>query len=198
VTVTAGDDTDEIEFTLEYGGAITGVVTDGDGNGVEGLWVSAGKSDFFNWAMTDANGEYRIPALSPGDYDVFVHQQDDWVEQHYITPVPVTAGTDTYGINFVLEHGGSISGIVTDEFGYPIPERIDVAACWATDPDNCFWTTVLAVGTYRIIGLPSGEFYVNVYEVPGGNWIGATTYPATINLGVDEDVFDINFELEHE
>ena len=51
--------------------------------------------------------------------------------------------------------------------------------------------------TYTIIGLPSGEFYVNTYEVPGGNWIGET-YPTAITLGVDEDVADINFMLAHE
>lgn len=201
VTVIAGQDTDEINFTLEYGGAITGVVKDGDGNAIEELWVSAGKSDFFNWAKTDKNGEYRIPALLPGDYDVFVHQQDDWVEQHYITPVPVTAGSDTDGINFILESGGSISGTVTDELSNHIPERIDVAACWVSAPDICFWTTVQEYDTYKIIGLPAGDFYVNVYEVTDEGvpsvWIGYT-YPTTITLGIDEDVAGIDFMLAHE
>jgi len=199
VIVTAGANTSDINFTLELGGAITGVVTDGDGIPLEGLWVSAGKSDFLNWAMTDANGEYWILALPPGDYDVFVSQQDDWVEQHYITPVSVIAGQDTYDINFSLELGGSISGTVTDESGNHIAERIDVAACWVTAPDVCFWTTVQENNAYTIIGLPTGEFYVNVYEVPeegvpGGNWIGET-YPTTIALGVDEDVVNVDFML---
>jgi len=202
VILTAGGEMSGIDFTLDYGGAITGVVEDSSGNGIEGLWVSAGKSDFFNWAKTNVNGEYRILALPPGDYDVFVSQQDDWVEQHYITPVPVIAGTDTYNINFVLDPGGSISGTVTDADGGYILERIDVAACLVADENACWWTTVQADNTYTISGLPAGEFYVNTYEVPEdgvpwGSWIGET-YPTAITLAVDDDVDSIDFMLAHE
>ena len=201
VTVTGSTDIPNINFTLELGGAITGVVTDGEGNPLEGIWVSASKPDFFSWAMTDANGEYWIFALPSGDYDVFVSQQGDWIEQHYMTPVSVIGGQDIYNINFALEPGGSISGTVTDEFGNHIPERIDVAACWITAPDVCFWTTVLADSTYTIIGLPAGEFYVHTYEVPQdgtpSGWIGYI-YPTTIIFGTDQDVTDINFMLMHE
>ena len=56
---------------------------------------------------------------------------------------------------------------------------------------------VNADNTYTIIGMPSGEFVIHVYEVPGGHWIGEV-YPSTVALGVDEDVDDINFTLAPE
>ena len=202
VTVLSGGEISSINFTLEYGGAITGVVGDGE-NGIEGIWVVAHdySGDYFvSWAQTDATGMYRILGLPAGTYRVFVNPQNGWTGQEYSpSPVTITAGLDTFGINFMMALDSTISGTVTDVDGNHIPERIDVAACWATEPDDCFWTTVMADSTYTIIGLPSGEFYVNVYEVPeeevpSGNWIG-DTYPDIINLGIDEDVADINFKL---
>ena len=198
VSVVAGVDTPNIHFTLEFGGAITGVVTDDSGNPLEGLWVTANYPDnyyFASWAMTDAGGKYRILSLSEGEYNVTVFEQDGWAEQHYSgNPVPVSPGLDTNGIDFSLQLGGSISGVVTDEFGGHIPERIDVAACRVEDTSVCWWTIVQEDNNYTITGIPSGEFVINSYEVPGGHWIGET-YPSTVTLEVDEDVGGINFTL---
>jgi len=182
------------------------VVEDGDGNPIVGVWVVANDyaGDYFvSWGKTDVTGTYRILELPAGSYRVFLDPQNGWTGQEYSpSPVPVVAGLDTPDVDFTLAPDSTISGTVTDVDGNHISERIDVAACWVTAPDVCFWTTVLVDSTYTIIGLPSGEFYVNTYEVPEdgvpwGNWIGYT-YDTTITLGVDVDVVDIDFMLSQQ
>jgi len=206
VIVTAGGETSGIDFTLELGGGITGVVEDGDGNPIVGVWVVANDyaGDYFvSWGKTDVTGTYRILELPAGSYRVFLDPQNGWTGQEYSpSPVTVVAGLDTPDVDLTLAPDSTISGTVTDVDGNHIPERIDVAACWVTAPDVCFWTTVLANSTYIIIGLPAGEFYVNTYEVPDdgvpwGNWIGET-YPIAIVLGTNQDIAGINFMLAKE
>ena len=201
VSVTAGAETFDIDFTLELGGAITGTVKDGDGNGIEGIWIVANDyaGDFFvSWAQTDASGSYRILGLPAGTYRVFINPQNGWTGDEYpLNPVTVTGGVDTYGIDFTLAQDSTISGTVTGINGDHIPERIDVAACLVDYSDICRWTTVGEYNTYTIVGLLAGEYVINVYEVedPGGNWIGQT-YPSNIILGENEDVTGIDFKLE--
>jgi len=199
VTVVSGAEIADIDFELTLGGAITGVVEDGAGNAIEGLWVVAhdDAGDYFvNWAQTGPDGRYRILGLPAGTYRVFINPQNGWTEQEYApSPVTVVAGVDTFDIDFTLAPDSTISGIVTDALGYHIPERIDVAACLVENIDICWWTTVQEDDSYTIVGLSAGAYLINVYEVPGGNWIG-DTYPTTILLGEDEDVTGIDFVLE--
>jgi len=42
---------------------VSGRVTDGSGNGVPGVRVQCGS---WHWSMTDAEGRYQIPGLTPG------------------------------------------------------------------------------------------------------------------------------------
>ena len=192
-----------IDFTLDPGGTISGVVTYGE-NPLTNIAVDITTGGY--GTCTDENGNYTIAGLPFGTYDIVAGRDfcgsHPYAEQ-FMQGIAIDADNpDMSGIDFELAMGSTISGIVTDEFDAHIPERIDVAACWVATPDVCFWTTVLADNTYTITGLPSGEFFVNVYEVTDEGvpsvWIGDTTYPDIITLGVDEDKTDINFKLAHE
>ena len=123
---------------------------------------------------TDANGEYNISGLAEGSYYV---QASGWAEvngnwelvyisEYYLespdregaTVVDVTG--DVTGIDFTLEEGGKISGIVTDESGNPI----EGAWVWANNYDGSGGGGVNTQpdGTYRITGLRSRDYRVDV------------------------------------
>jgi uncharacterized surface anchored protein len=157
-------------YPPEEPGSISGMVTDADGNPIEGAWVAAGLYDDSWWAQawTDADGSYTIDELTPGEYRVevwaegYLHEYYDGVRQlEDATPVPVKDGDDTPNIDFNLDPGGSISGIVTDAQGNPI----EGAWVGAGLHDGSWWgqATSGADGTYRITGLVTGEYQVDVW-----------------------------------
>ena len=128
VTVVQGGDTPNTDFTLDLAGTISGVVTDQvTGQPIANAFVSANTYDCCgegNGTQTDANGSYVIDSLPSGTYRVSA-RKDGYVREFWqntsnfesSTPVVVTAPNDTGGIDFALEVGGSISGVVTEVDG---------------------------------------------------------------------------------
>ncbi|UCH90192.1 MAG: carboxypeptidase regulatory-like domain-containing protein, partial [Thermoplasmata archaeon] len=199
VEVSAGDITTGINFSLGLGGSISGFVTrDSDGQPVENIRLHV--HDFYNgtWfgqAYTDSNGAYTLSGLPEGDYRVEV---DTWntpyVREYYsdtyiwddATPVSVTPGSDTSGINFGLALGGTISGIVTrDSDGQPI-EGVSIEV-WEYETWEGFGGyTTLSDGTYTITGLPSGTF--RVMANAAGTAYAGEYYNNTYNSNLAEEI----------
>lgn len=176
VTVTAGDTTDSIGFTLDEGGSITGYIYDDEtGKPLDGLQLEA-----FSLADGDTvaqspwsshDGSYRF-TLKEGDYliqaDVgaaapagYVPEwYDDSYDMENAAPVSVTLHNETAGIDIYLARAGSISGHVYEQDGitpiagasvYAFPAVGDHPGAGAnTGPD----------GSYTIEGLPSGNYRV--------------------------------------
>ena len=175
VTATAGLTTSNIDFVLTSGGAISGFVTNEAGGApVANADVWAERYDCCgggNGARTALDGSYEITGLAQGDYRVQVRTEhggfvgefyDDTTDWAQATRVPVGSGTTTQAIDFSLGSGGAISGTVTDEVtGLPLAD-VNV---WAEIYDCCGagnWAQTGADGTYRIEGLPSGDYRVTV------------------------------------
>jgi protocatechuate 3,4-dioxygenase beta subunit len=193
VTVTDLTDTPNIDFTLGPGGSISGVVTDGSGNPIEGASVSA-SGDSSGSGSTGADGSYTIANLVPGKYTVSAWGSG-YVMEYYnnvydsssATPVTVTDVTDMPHIDFTLLPGGSISGVVTDGSGNPIVGASVSASgnssgSAATGEDGSYTIANLAPGQYVVLAQRSAyviEYYNNVYD-----WSAAT--PVTVT-----DVTDI-------
>ena len=112
-------------------GSITGTVTDASGNPLAGIDVTAYQSDGsgdWEWASqvtTASDGSYLISGLSAGVYHVeFSDPNGIYPSQFYdsvaalagdsATPVDVTDGATTPGIDAALTPGGHITGTVTD------------------------------------------------------------------------------------
>ena len=130
VVVTAGQNTVNIDFSLARGGSISGTVYEADGvTPVADVDVWADSYDCCGGGegtRTAADGTYTIRRLTPGDYRVhargserslageFYDNTTDW---HLAARVSVTEGQTTAGIDFTLEAGGSISGIVYESDG---------------------------------------------------------------------------------
>ena len=171
VMVTVPGDTGGIDFTLGPGGSISGIVTDqGTGQPVADadVWADYPEGGGGNGTRSRADGTFTIPSLAPGSYVVGANKQgyvhEFWQETRNYessTLVTVTAGSDSGGITFTLEIGGSISGLVTDQAtGQPIAD-VDV---WV---DNLVegegggnGTRSRSDGTYTIEGLASSTYHV--------------------------------------
>jgi hypothetical protein len=130
ITVTAGATTSGINFALVAGGRISGTVTDSATSApLSGVTVTIFDSNGFNVTSvnTDASGNYLTNiGLPSGSYFVRTNNSQGYINEVYNnitcapcntlsgTPITVTVGTTTSGINFALAQGGRISGTVTD------------------------------------------------------------------------------------
>ncbi len=152
-----------INFTLDPGGTISGMVADENGNPLVNANVCGNfldNSGGIGCVQTGADGSYAFPGLATGSYRLdasassfareFYHERA-FAQQ--ADPVVVTAGVETPNINFTLGPAGTISGTVTDANGEPLANiGVDIenggqGTC--TDSSGHF-TLSLAYGTYKI------------------------------------------------
>lgn len=173
ISVGSGE-TVQIDFALQLGGWIEGTVIDAQTGwpfddaqvtvyDESGGWVAD------SW--TDGAGGYVVSRLSSGTYFAVA---DRWNYTDVLyddiacpegcdptigTPIEVSLGEATEGIDFALEREGAISGIVLDEaIGVPVSYcGVDVwnqAGDWVGYGFGNFW------GNYTAGGLPAGTYHV--------------------------------------
>ena len=124
ISVTVGMTTTNVDFALQSGGAISGSVTvAGSGTPLASIRVSVHTSTgaFATNALTDGNGNYTVPGLSPGTYYAksAVTGGQFYLDELYQempcaptcsvtsgTQLVVTAGNTVTGVNFTLTPGG--------------------------------------------------------------------------------------------
>jgi len=176
ITVPPAGSVAGIDFSLELGGLISGTVTDDLDAPLAGVSVliRTATGSVADWLATEADGTYESEiGLPTGSYRVQTRNTpllldelyDDLPCAHDCNPVPgtpvaVTAGATTTGIDFELAPGGQIAGTLTVAgSGDPLAGyRIDFydADGWKVGQ---VWTG--AGGTYNSgFGLPTGTFYV--------------------------------------
>ena len=156
-------------------GTITGVVADNsNGMPIEGLWVFAcdyTTDQYIGGASTNSDGFYSITGLPAGTYRVAIHTiGTDYAQQYYNNihnwtyawEVPVPSSGVVQNINFSLELGASISGIVKNSAGQGQP-NVQVN-CWADDGGGTGGQTD-ENGCYECAGLPACYAY-NVVAYP--------------------------------
>lgn len=131
VSVVAGAVTDGVDAELAVGGQIAGtVVSAATGAGVSGIDVCAERDgNAERCEQTDAAGHYLVSGVAGGSHYVsftrFPENKGDYLSQLYpgqvtiptATPVPVTVGSVTAGIDAHLLSGGQITGRVTSSTG---------------------------------------------------------------------------------
>lgn len=188
----AGGDTSGIDAILGEGGWIEGRVFDSVSEaGVPDIRVCASPlshSGFNRCMLTGSSGDYKLPGLGADSYVVgfvpeegggsldyvwqFYKGKDSWFEP---TPVEVSAGSGTSGIDAAMERKGHIVGTVTDAAtGAPIPsarvclfELKENYEPWCTDAD---W-----VGHYVFDGLSGGGYKV-WFSPDGSEWLEEDDY----------------------
>ena len=173
VSVTEGQTTAGIDFSLEAGGSISGIVYESDGvTPVADVDVWADSYDCCSGGegtRTASDGTYTIRGLAPGDYRVYARGSDRGLAGQYYNnttdwelavTVTVTASAITPGIDFSLAGGGSISGTEYEADWVTSVGNVDVCA----DSYDCCGggegTRTASDGTYTIKGLEPGEYRV--------------------------------------
>jgi hypothetical protein len=143
VPVLAEQITEDIDFQLTLGGGeITGTITDTFGDPIRSLRVviyEDASGHFIGEDWTQADGIYSVTGLPSGNYQVYVETyQSEYIPEYYddapdpgsATPVAVTDGATTTGIDFMLE-----TGDVVDSDGDGLPDAIENASL-CLDPND--------------------------------------------------------------
>jgi|GEM_PF-1476033 len=181
-----GEEQGGINFSLEAAGTISGTVYDADtGAELAGCAVVAlDETTGVNFkAEVDENGAYTIDNLPYAEYIVMAMGRPDnpvtanyamewWQEAASFdaaTPVAVAVDTpDVTGVNFTLEPGGAIEGMVWHEHGWDIQGALVSLYL----PDGTLLATTRSNGWegYRFCGVPSGSYKISAWFIdPQGN-----------------------------
>ncbi len=188
VPVVVGQTTEGIDAVLdsEPGGRITGAVSDGSGNGLEGIEVRVFDDELHlaGQATTAADGSYRVEGLFNGRYSVDFRDPsgtfpseafDDVPSLDLATPVQVANGGTTTGIDAALDGsgsgpgGGGVRGTLTDaSTGAPLPGiRVRCFDEFFGSVAGCD-TVSGADGSYQLAGfLPAGDYLVGFRSADG-------------------------------
>ncbi|MEO8392024.1 MAG: choice-of-anchor Q domain-containing protein, partial [Chloroflexota bacterium] len=215
VTVTAGGNVPNIDFTLDPGGTISGTVHQADGmTPIPNQVVLVGNLYF--GTCTDVNGNYtltNLPLNAPlkinTDWDNFCDSSTKYTGEYWqevpddpsATPITLTlAQRDVPGIDFTLTPAATITGHVYQADGVtPVTsgvlvsvERTDGWLSWhgsSLNADGSYLISRLPAGTYRV--LATGDTYVSEYYDNVVDMNNATL----ITIGTGQSVTNIDFTL---
>jgi|GEM_PF-1395522 len=185
VPVTAPNTTENINFILNYAGAIEGRVFDSAGNpvGLYDCYIVAYDSDE-NWvdgSQTDESGSFALSRLRTGVYRLFHFYagQENYLDGWYdgaedfesATAVAVTAPDITKDVHITLKPGGAIEGRVFDSTGQPV----DAWECEITAYDsqrNCTgYAYVYENGNFAFLKLKTGVYRLRYNYYGWGNYL---------------------------
>jgi len=164
-----------IDADLIAGGAIKGTVTalgaGGDLAGVEVCAKSVASPPVDVCSETDSSGEYELHSLLTGAYKIGFWGRGtsaEYQSQYYngkstlaqATPVAVTNGGETTGIDVALAKGSEVGGTLrAASTGAPLPDiSVCLFAASGSGPERCAYSD--GGGAYRFQGLPSGSYQV--------------------------------------
>ncbi len=187
VPVLLGQVTDGIDFSLTPRGRITGTVTQvATGEPVPWIQVAVYREDgsFVGSANSQSTGEYLYSGLDEGVYFVIARDADvldeiyddvPWCGETWTgdcelttgTPIEIVPPATVAGVDFELHMKGMIDVTIASSDGGVAGGRI-----LAVDSDGQiaaardFWVGTVPK-TYRLSGLPPGEYWVVADSTPG-------------------------------
>jgi 5-hydroxyisourate hydrolase-like protein (transthyretin family) len=195
LAVGAGAARGGIDFALDRTGGISGRITDAtSGQPMQqvllGFYRLEGdRLTYEAAAFTLADGTYAWPALPPGTYYVLARSTISMSETYPNVPCPlpcggpdvalgsplaVAADAQLTGIDFVLDRGARISGVVADTAGAALSATVrayrrvgntaELVHEVRTAPT---FEQLGAAGSYTLGGLPPGTYYLVARSVSG-------------------------------
>jgi len=190
ITVTGAETISGKDFQLEKGGSVSGVLYDSaTNNPIDGsvenieIWLQKGtdpcNTQGAGGAFLNPDGSYTINGIEAGTYYVQIapfssnYIFEYWAQSESVRDcadaetVTVTVDQDTGGVNFQLEKGGSVSGMLYDSAtNNPIDGSVENIEIWVqkgTDPCNTQWAGGAFLnpdGSYTINGIEAGTYYI--------------------------------------
>ncbi|MGH7486068.1 MAG: carboxypeptidase regulatory-like domain-containing protein, partial [bacterium] len=215
VSVTEGEPTIGVDFVLPPPPAsISGVVRDNAGQPLQNATVQANRTACCGSgsATTNAQGQYTITGLAPGDYTLYA-QRTEYVGEYYTSGGGTTDGSAAEavtlpdggavpGIDFSLARLGVITGRVTDTVGNPVVgATVDL---WGGCLYSFFASTSTAAdGSYSIPSLQPASVYrvrasKSAYTTDFYSSAGSTlncSQATAVNTGIDATTSDIDIVL---
>ncbi len=184
IPVAGGTTAGGIDFALNRGGSISGTVTEADTGSpppeytvmIE-IWNSEGDQVYSS--HVDASGDYFVGGLPAGTYHAAT-RGSEFLDEIYDdvpcpggvfvgceladgTPLELTFGNTTSGVDFALDRLGAISGTVTDAAtGFPLVTA-DVEVLDESGSRVAF-SFADGSGFYQAGGLPPGNYFVRAFE----------------------------------
>lgn len=162
------------------------------------------------FGRTNEFGEYLLQ-VPPGLYQVRAKKKgfvaeffDDVTRPDFAIPVPVYAGDTTKMIDFQLEPGGSVSGMVFDQNGYPLMDgtvfAIDTTGHASGDFNRKFHVTKIQQdGFYQFDGLNPGLYFIYVdihgFEKQFYDKSPNLETASPIQVSIEDDIHGIDFHL---
>lgn len=172
VGVFPGAHINDIDFVLEQGGEITGVLTNLSGEPLANIAVDIETGGY--GTCTNELGEYTLSGIPFGNYRVAAGRDfcgtHNYTEQVSDELILDPTNPSITNVHFVLLEGGSISGFVYQEGIDPQVAigGVYVEACdYADEPTICLGDETDENGEYQITGLPSDGYRVSVWGQPG-------------------------------
>jgi len=167
IEVPAGEDVTGVELPLEPGAVVVGQVLAPDGRpaiGAEVRKLDERPQEFrFGGSPTDGEGRYRLEGLGPGPASIEVVHRD---YPRAVRDLEVAPGVNN--LDFVLEGGVEVEGLVLAEDGAPIG-----GATVRLLPTGRYWggpeTSAEPDGRFRLSGVNDGDYTL---------WAGAEGYAA--------------------
>lgn len=184
IEVTAGEETARINVSLASAAQLTGTVTGPDGAALDpdsyvtaDLYDSVGNRIDEVALSADDQGQYAFGSLAAGSYFVGFRDSEGVYPQTYFggsatlsgaTPIIVSSGGTTADINVELRAGGVIHGKVTGTAGAALAAGAQVSVtAESTDGGLSESVDVNSDGTYQLVGLASGDYYVSFLDRSG-------------------------------
>jgi len=181
--------------SVSHAATISGSIHESDGTTlITGDWIQVdvyqgdpcGWHDWVTCGATNT-GVYTTPDLSEGTYYLRTsnRNQSNYVNEWWANPsstnscsgaqTVTVSTTDITGIDFQLDGGYSISGVVYQSNGItPIPDnnvRIEVITGDPCDDREWIGSAETSVGNYTIMGIPQGDYYLQTNNMNQSNYV---------------------------
>ena len=214
VPVTIGQETPNIDFTLDPGGSISGKVYDSQNHPLSGASIAvydANTHKQVRSAYTDSNGGYKTggAGLPSGSYHVRASPYG-YVPEYYdnattietAAEVTLTAPNEYTNVNFTLDPMASVSGHVHDSTGtsalsamrvyvFDADTHNYVRSAYTTD-DGSYKVQALPDGSYHVVAYRYGYPYLPEWYYESANWDSATV----LTLTAPNEYINVNFTLD--
>lgn len=200
ISVAAGEIRTDVDLALHRAGKTAGTVSGANGNTLSKMTVAAYNEDGTQrtTARSDTYGAYVL-ALPPGTFRIAAYDESlIFATQFYpqqrtfASAAPVTVASEVVidHIDFSLDHGARVSGVITDNASGKVVQGIAVAA-YDAEGDNLAIGVSGANGTYSLI-VPAGTYkfvaYDTAYQYATAYTGGASTYEEAPGYTVQADI----------
>ncbi len=160
ITIENGETVYANDILCFEGGSVSGRVTaQSSGSPLGGVVVSLLGEDHLGSVVTDGDGTYHLSGIKPGFYTVVAYREGYRSDPH--ENVEVLAGETTAGIDFAMQKGAQLHGIIVEASG---GAPVGGAFVWLFNGEGALIDRAVSSssGGFGMEDLPSGTFKFKV------------------------------------